>query len=70
MVLQLSYSYWIEFVYICDKTALSSEGNENVHLYCPDIPTSSADCATYIPGIGTHSFYSLISYGVTSAIVP
>ena len=30
--------------------------NVNVHVYSPDIPVGSADCAIYTPGIGTHSF--------------
>ena len=30
--------------------------NVHVHVYSPDIPTGSADCTIYTPGIGTHSF--------------
>ena len=41
--------------------------NVNVHVYSPDIPVGSADCTIYTPGIGTHSFYSLISSGENSA---
>ena len=37
-------------------------------VYSPDIPVGSEDCTIYIPGIGTHSFYSLISSGENSAV--
>ena len=41
--------------------------NVNVHVYSPDIPVGSADCTIYTPGIGTHSFYSLLISGKNSA---
>ena len=30
--------------------------NVNVYVYSLDIPSSSADCTIYTPGIGTHSY--------------